>query len=476
MATQATVNPVILPRDQTSRRRLDALMETIGGLLLLLGINAAWYPDDLGWLDASLHPFFIVVLLIASRYGTIDGLVAGFAAALLHVGFRFTRHPEAFLGLTTLMDLELMRSPYLFVLLGTIIGEVRQVADDEASALRRQLREVGLDLASVSHETLSVRRLNDDLQERIASETQTPGAFYEAAATMQTLREDDVLPAVLDIVNKMLGSDKSAIYMRGSANWELRAQVGWDAPDEFRRTLPLDSPMLRRVEGGEVVTLRDATDVEGSGIVLAAPIVNDDGSGATAVRAAITVQQIPLTSLNHGTVRNLSGIASWASKVLSGAEQFERVRERDPSDETTGTYRYPYLLRRLDEECGRWKRYKTPVSLVVFRIVNFERVPRKKRAAFLYRVGRMLLRHVRAVDLVARWKSADMFALVLPSTDADGARILAGRINEHFAREVLQDVPRTAEITLEAGLGSGSLHGDTREELVRAAERLEIGT
>lgn len=457
-----------------SKRRLDALMETIAGYVILLAINMAWFPESLGWTDTALHPYFVVVLLIATRYGTTDGLVAGVLGAVMFTWLQMGQHPAAFQSLSVLVDLELMRTPYLLLLLGTLLGEVRQVAEDEMIGLWKRFHSARADLETISSEATVVRKYNEDLQERIASATQTTGAFYEAAAAVQTLREREALEAALEIVERFVGAEKCAVYIRGREAWDLRVQRGWANPAEFKRNLSLANPLLKRVADGEVVTMMDVADTEGSDIVLAAPLYHGEAGAQRQLYGALTVQAIPLTAMNLATVRNLFGVAQWASRVLSSAERFERVRERDPLDDVTGAYRYPYLLRRLDEECGRWRRYHTPVTMLIVQVRNFDRVPRRKRAAFLRRIARLLQGHVRAVDLVARWKSADTFAVVLPATDGAGARVLAGRLHDQFSREVLKDVPRAAELALKFGMGAAGEHGDRREELIRSAEGLQL--
>lgn len=249
---------------------------------------------------------------------------------------------------------------------------------------------------------------------------------------------------------------------------------GWSAPDEFGRTLPLTHPLLQKVDENEVATVLDVQGAKGSDVLIAAPLWHEDGAGRRQIHAALTVQLLPLTSLNAGTIRNLAGVAQWASQVLLSVERYERVRERDPSDDATGTFRFGYMMRRLEEECGRWRRYHTPMTLLLLKVVNYNRIPRRKRVAFLRRAGRLLLRNIRSVDIVSRWKSADTLAVIMPSTDADGARILAGRLAEQFHREVLKDVPRSAELSLSFGVATTGEHGDSREELIRSAERMEL--
>lgn len=457
-----------------TRRRLDALVEIIAGYAVLCVVSWSFTFDQFAWPDAQLHPFFLVTLFIAARYGTADGAIAGVIGAGILIAAKAMAHPQAFGSAGALLDLELMTVPYLLIVLGTIIGEIRQVAEDEIIGLLERLRMLKRDVDVLSTETRVVREYNEDLQERIASSTGTTGAFYEAAASVQRLNEEEALPAILEMVQRFVGAEKSAVYIRGVDGWEMRHDRGLARPDEFPRHFSLGQPVLSKVAEGEVVTVLDVPDATGSDVVMAAPLFAEDQNGQRRVHAAIAVLALPLSSLNAGTVRNLTGISEWGSQVIGSAQRFERVRERDPADEQTGTYRYGYAVRRLEEELGRWRRYNMPTSLLVVKIVNLDRVPRGKQPVFLRRVARMLLRNLRAVDLVTRWKTPDTFALVLPATRGDGSRILASRLLAQFQQDVLQDVPKAAELSLRFGVGTTGDHGDSREELTLAAERFEF--
>ena len=465
-------------RSVQSKRRLDAIFETLAGYLILLGINYYWFRGELGWVDLSLHPYFVIVLLIASRYGTVDGIVAGSVGAVLLTAFKMQVYPDVFHDASGLLDLQQMYVPYLLVLLGAVLGEVRQVAEDEVDTLWQRLRTMRSDLEHLSGENREVRQYNEDLQERIASSTETSGAFYEAAAKVQSLALDDAVVAILDMVVRFVDAEQWAIYDRSDGGWRLRQESGWADSDQYERLLPLDEPMLKLASMGRVASVLDLGQEVRTDNLMAAPIMTEGKSGKPNVVAVITVQSMPLQSLTAGSLRTLSGIAEWSSRVFSTANRFRRVRERDPADEVTGTYRYGYLIRRLDDECARWRRYKesfpSPTSLVLVRIHNFDRIPKAKRAVFLRRAGRCLLQCIRGVDLVARWKSADTFAVLLPSTEVEGGRILASRVADQFRRDVLADVPRSAELSLRIGVATTGTNGDTREGLIAAAAKEEL--
>lgn len=93
-------------------------------------------------------------------------------------------------------------------------------------------------------------------------------------------------------------------------------------------------------------------------------------------------------------------------------------------DAATGLYDGQTIRLRLAEEIGRARRYRYPLSLVV---VVFEGAEAQQAEERLHQLAELLERHVRTVDIIARCEQ-DSLALLLPHTDADGARQLGERV------------------------------------------------
>lgn len=96
-----------------------------------------------------------------------------------------------------------------------------------------------------------------------------------------------------------------------------------------------------------------------------------------------------------------------------------RLDLRDP---TTGSYTGTYLRHRLRIETARALRYQRPLSLAVVRCPAAAGSDDHARA-----VAHGLLESCRSVDLVARIEQ-DLFVVVLPETDAEGAGFVRQRI------------------------------------------------
>lgn len=123
-------------------------------------------------------------------------------------------------------------------------------------------------------------------------------------------------------------------------------------------------------------------------------------------------------------------ICELVAKLLSGEIQRHRLEQLALTDSLTGLGNRRCHDRTLVVEVERARRYGHPLALIVFDVDSLKTVndSRGHQAgdALLRTFGRRLRSMVRRPDHLCR-TGGDEFALMLPETDLDGARILAER-------------------------------------------------
>ncbi len=143
-------------------------------------------------------------------------------------------------------------------------------------------------------------------------------------------------------------------------------------------------------------------------------------------------------------------IAQAAAKVLENEDRRAAIYRRQVNagalDQLTGLASLDALDRRLKDEFERGRRYRLRFSLVVGDVDRFRDVNEKFGNAAGDRVladlGHLLQRELRAPDFVARY-GGDEFALVLPETDARGARNFVQRLRSLIAKHAFPDLVGT---------------------------------
>ena len=170
-----------------------------------------------------------------------------------------------------------------------------------------------------------------------------------------------------------------------------------------------------------------------------------------------TVQGDP--ELRSQDVAFANTIAQAAARVLENEERRAAIYRRQinagVTDVLTGCASLDALDRRLRDEFERARRYSLRFALVVIDIdqlrdVN-ERLGQPAGDRVLAEIGALMQREIRAPDFVARY-GGDEFALVLPETDAQGARRFVERLRQLVARHTFPDLGRSQAPSLSAGV------------------------
>jgi len=236
-------------------RQLESLMETLVAVGLLIVVNVAFFPDDPGYLNVSPHPFLFLTILVASRYGTFDGFLAGFLCAIVYLCYLLFGQD---LG-TAYKSFEWTQAlpAYLFVILGLLLGEIRELANRDVKRLRLETGELAARLESSTKENQDLVKVKEELQGLVLSADDPLAEFYDSARRLSTLRPEEAYPAIMDLVGRFTGAEKFALYLEEPAapavagkkpprNFRLKVSRGWVAPEEFDSTLEENLLLAKR--------------------------------------------------------------------------------------------------------------------------------------------------------------------------------------------------------------------------------------
>lgn len=128
-------------------------------------------------------------------------------------------------------------------------------------------------------------------------------------------------------------------------------------------------------------------------------------------------------------------IGGWADRALE--QSLTKLELYDQIDDYTGLYNARFFVQDVDLELSRSKRYQTvfSVSAVDFPVAGLASLSRRQRANIRKELGRLLQEAVRTVDRAAHGfdGARHRFAIVLPETGPEGARIFTERLADRLA-------------------------------------------
>lgn len=162
--------------------------------------------------------------------------------------------------------------------------------------------------------------------------------------------------------------------------------------------------------------------------------------------------------------------AAQAAVAINRARMFHSAT----TDPQTGIANQNFFLKRLGEEFCRAQRHQKPMSLILMDIDFFKRINQihgeSNGNRVLKEVGKIFRSVTRIHDLVARF-AADSFAMLLPETSFEGARVVAQKLKSMLDSTKIRAGNRTIQITGSFGI-AGTTRNTTRPtDLLKNAEK-----
>ncbi|MCR4300933.1 MAG: diguanylate cyclase, partial [Sulfuricaulis sp.] len=151
-----------------------------------------------------------------------------------------------------------------------------------------------------------------------------------------------------------------------------------------------------------------------------------------------------------------------AERLMQHQHKLEELSARDG---LTGLYNRRELEKRLHEETQRARRYAHPLSVMMLDIDHFknvnDRYGHQAGDEVLITVTNLIQLHMRPVDVVCRYGGEEL-AVILPETDAEGARTVAERVRVTVA-DSITTTPQgdMVHVTISIGLATFPRDGDT---------------
>jgi diguanylate cyclase len=155
---------------------------------------------------------------------------------------------------------------------------------------------------------------------------------------------------------------------------------------------------------------------------------------------------------------------------------FKSLSTNDPN---TGLFTYAQIDHLMKVEFARARRYRLPLAFVVLVVDRLDDMMRnfgyKARDLVLERFQQILRRESRVCDYLGRFTD-DRVLLLLPHTDAEGARIIVNRIRRIVGSQEFEFEGKAFRVTLSAGIsqyrdGNTLFYDTVRDTAERAAER-----
>jgi diguanylate cyclase (GGDEF)-like protein len=280
---------------------------------------------------------------------------------------------------------------------------------------------------------------------------------------------------ILTEATRLMNAQRSALLVvRGDVLVAKRAH-GMPERDERLFVVPLEDALLGRVIlNGETIAVEDlqAAGSDGEGLadashcraLLAAPLHTYRGTyGAL----ALFYERPQQFGEDEKTMLRTFSIQT--AIALDNRQLMEEKDSMAVHDGLTGVYNRSYLELTLERTAKELRRNGGVVSILFVDVDGMKRVNDSEGHSagdtLLRDLAELLGRSCRETDIVARY-GGDEFVMLMPGTDAEGARRVAFKLNEAIARHNAVKTPR-----ISASMGMHTADSAGVDDLLREADR-----
>jgi len=301
-----------------------------------------------------------------------------------------------------------------------------QVAYDRIRGHERNLQE----------NKVKLERTNEELERRLA-EIFFTHEFFKALTSYS--RVDDVCSLIVDGANGILGAEISCVYLVSREDWTLQlAAFQGRSEDNFRPTIPVQETILGAAFRDGTAQEKDVPyESESSSWFTFPGVIRSQAAVALRtgdqVMGVLVVGSSIYRALTQLESDRLQVIGNQSSLSLQSALLHEELERLSVTDRLTELYNHGYFQQRLAEEFIRAERFGHSLSLILADIDDFKAFndtyghPRGDKV--LQTVSAVIRSNLREIDVAARY-GGEEFVVLLPETDAEGARSVAERIRE----------------------------------------------
>ncbi len=276
---------------------------------LLLIVGGIFRPDDPFFMGAILNPYWVVVILIALRYGSPLGIIAGVMCAGLYLlGLRLQG-----IELSRLLHLDFYHAvyPFAFVVVGSFIGEVIQQHNRRQRLLIEKTTVLECQLEDSEAKRREMDKAYRAIERSMAGQTQTLTDFSESLKRLNTLDIHEIYTALVSILNQQLGFSTCEI-------WEQNKKGEYILLEGDRETRPLPKLGEDVLRARKTMTIRDLLfadreyEYKAQDGLIAGPLFNSEVN----LSAVVVVSDAAFSTLTFSAAEKFEIFLYWASRSL----------------------------------------------------------------------------------------------------------------------------------------------------------------
>jgi polysaccharide biosynthesis protein PelD len=305
--------------------RLSAWIEMISFFFVLF-IIAFLFGIEFNYFNVSLHPFWILVILMSAQYGINEGLMAAcISSIILLIG---PLPPQSVMEDRYEYFFILAKMPIFWFISAVILGELRMRHIRERDKLKEEALQAEEKEKKVAESYEALKKIKELLEMRVSSDRQTALMEIAAFKELEEGSKEDIIRGACDLTKVLVAPEKFSIFLLESRELKYRVSEGWDPDDHYLKSFGPDSALFQEIVEKKKVISIQTTDhkVLGEEGVLAVPII---AIKSGKVLGMIKIEEIPFLRLRTTEIESLHMIGEWVGTAYANFLKKEQKNEKE---------------------------------------------------------------------------------------------------------------------------------------------------
>ncbi len=445
--------------------------------LFLYFIN--WFfPENPGYFQSSLNPYYLIAALISAYYGRNYGYLSlGFSLVFILIPiiteFVITTYWK------TLWDLANFQIPVILILI-YLLGMIHHSFVSQIKNQRLYMKKVSLDKNKLQKELSSVSSVNRELEERVLRQQDSVTALYTQVKAMHSQNLSKTLGVLISTVQKFSWAEKASIweYEKESKQLVMVANVGWDSDDVLNTIESVDSSINGWVfRNDRIFSVRMLLEYENLSVmdnernILTFPI-----NLSNSIWGVLNIEAMPFPKYNLYTEKLLAILIDLAGTAIERAVDYEALIEYNEVNPDTNLPSVSQLFTFIENEIKKSSENQSVFSVIILELTEFDDLIKLYGDKRIYKLLLLMLDKLHSlsgsmVDFF-HYKEKNQIAMYYPNIDYDGASLFCleslGVINSY--NWTIND----NKVLLDVILGYSSVGSEdiNAEDLLNLAENL----
>lgn len=405
-----------LPKSILGIRR-SALVEIVVFLGVTLLIDFICL-DGSRYIHVQPHPFWIIILLVCTQYGTSEGLLAAFLSSVALLAWNL---PEIQLE-QTIYDylLATIREPLMWLSAAVVLGEIRMRHIKERNELIESLDIAREHENAISDAYTSLKRMKEKLETHMAGELRSSVNAYNAMKSLGTLNPSRTLLGMEEVVKAVMDPEKFSIYSLGPEGLESAICVGWKEEEVYSRRFANNSTLYKEIVGRQsmLCCINDnEAKILGTEGLIAAPLIDADTGN---VFGMLKIEDIGFSKLTLSNVESFRILCEVTGLAHSNAEKYRQAEINSIINQENDLFSYVFFQQQsaLFEQLANI----TDIipAVISLKLNNVRQFSTKDKALLAERIKSLV--HEKILDVAQMFNGKKLgaeFHILLPSTTHD---------------------------------------------------------